>query len=92
MIYAQKPNQIDLFRYGIDPSPDWFVALTESKRIDEHDNKEWAELYSARGREVIMHGDYVIKTENNKTCVIGRSVYESMFSQPVTQHVVFHTG
>lgn len=63
-------SEVEAFRLGIEPIPDWFMDKITSNNIILHDNpfaliKTEAYIKTALGLKVILGGDMVVKDANN---------------------------
>ena len=69
MKYRKKPVEVDAFRYGIDPTPMWFVFAAYAGKIETtavtYDGanvaKTYAEIKTVAGWMRANKGDYIIR-------------------------------
>ena len=66
--FQKKPVVIEVFRLGIDPSPDWFMDRVSTNAIVLHgghpldrDSLRSAHIHTLEGVMVADRGDYIIR-------------------------------
>lgn len=93
MKYKRIYEEVEVFQFGIDKEPDWFVNGVKSGNIikgvvinniksdEDFDNPKYKEcsIVTLSGVYFVKYGDYIIKDPNDKLSSVNEIVFKEKY-------------
>ncbi|EAE0718366.1 hypothetical protein Q876_08960 [Listeria monocytogenes] len=77
MKYRKKPVVIEAFKFGHEPSPDWFGAVITA----DEDGPLFADIQTLEGTMRAERGDYVIKGVQGELYPCNPDIFEQTYEK-----------
>lgn len=90
MKYRKRPVEVEAFRLGYDPMPDWFCDARAARRLDTFEgnpafdrphNMVHARIVTFEGSMLARDGDYIIRGIKGEIYPCKRDIFEATYER-----------